>query len=52
MINGDLLFIKDEDVDKYLGSVLELLRAIEEEFDRSLKKQMNMLIANYYFNKK
>lgn len=50
MINGDLIFIKDGDVTKYLGSVLELLIAIEEEFDRSFKEQMNMLIANYYFN--
>lgn len=48
--NGDLIFIKDGDVTKYLGSVLELLIAIEEEFDRSFKEQMNMLIANYYFN--
>ena len=50
MINGNLVFIKDSDVDKYLGSTLELLLAIEEEFDRSFKEQMNMLIANYYFN--
>lgn len=50
MINGDLIFIKDSDIAKYLGSVLELLIAIEKEFDRSFKEQMNMLIANYYFN--
>lgn len=52
MIKGDLIFIKDVDVDKYVGSVSEILIAIEEEFDRCFKKQMNMLIANYYFNKK
>ena len=50
MINGDLIFVKDSDVVKYLGSVLELLVVIEEEFDRNFKEQMNMLIANYYFN--
>lgn len=52
MIKGDLIFIKDVDVDKYVGSVSEILIAIEEEFDRCFKEQMNMLIANYYFNKK
>lgn len=52
MIKGDLIFIKDVDVDKYVGSVSEILIAIEEEFDRCFKKQMNMLIAKYYFNKK
>lgn len=50
MINGDLIFVKDSDIAKYLGSVLELLVVIEEEFDRNFKEQMNMLIANYYFN--
>lgn len=50
MINGDMIFIKDSDVEKYLGSVLELLMVIEEEFDRNFKEQMNTLIANYYFN--
>lgn len=50
MINGDLVFIKDEDAAKYLGSVLELLTAIEKEFDKNFKGQMHMLIANYYFN--
>lgn len=38
MINGNLIFIKDGDVAKYLGSVLELLIAIEGEFDRSFEE--------------
>ena len=39
---------------EYIGvfafAVSGALVAIEEEFDRSFKEQMNMLIANYYFN--
>lgn len=51
VISGDLIFITDEMIAKYLGSVLELIGVVETEFNKVYKAEMHSLIANYYFGK-
>ncbi|MGN0142904.1 MAG: hypothetical protein ACI4AD_11805 [Roseburia sp.] len=52
MVEGNLIFVKKDNINRYLGSVLELINAVEGEFDYIFNSQMNTLIANYYFNDK
>lgn len=47
---GDLIFITEEMIAKYLGSILELIGAVEIEFNTMFRKEMHGLIANFYFN--
>ena len=50
MLEGNLIFVNEHYLQKYLVSVLELIKAIETEFYNVFNDQMNQLIASFYFN--
>ena len=50
MLEGDLIFANEHYIAKYLVSVLELIQAVETEFDNIFNAKMNQLIASFYFN--
>ena len=49
-ISGNLIFVTESMIAEYLGSVLELISAVESEFNTMFKQEMHGLIANFYFN--
>lgn len=50
MLEGDLIFVNEHCIAKYLVSVLELIQVVETEFDNIFNAKMNQLIASFYFN--
>lgn len=50
IVSGDLIFLTEELIAKYLGSVLELVSAVEAEFNSFFMNEIHGVVANFYFN--
>lgn len=50
LIEGELIFINIEQIDKYLRSVLKIIITVEKIFHDIFSAEMNKLIADHYFN--
>jgi len=49
-INGDLVFLTEELLDKYIESVMEMEKILSTIFLEKISEKMHSYIANYYFN--
>lgn len=50
IISGDLIFLDDNNISKYLKDVVEILSAITKLFNNQYQSQLHTFVANYYFN--
>ena len=49
-VSGNLIFLTEEIIAKYLRSILELFSVVEKEVNCVFKNEIHGLIANFYFN--